>query len=142
MSFTQVPVAELVPQDKLAGHLGMTYVDGGDDFAVIEMTLDERHLNFMGGCHGGVIFSLADTAFGLACNTCGNLSVAIDAHVTFIKGARAGDVLRAEARYVSGSSKTGIYRAEVTRGGEILATFTGTVFVTGKALTDFVDRDD
>ena len=83
----------------------------GGDFAVIEMKLKAHHLNFMGGFHGGVVFSLADTAFGLACNSPGNLSVAIDAHITFFKGAGAGDVLRPHARRISGSRKTAVYQA-------------------------------
>jgi phenylacetic acid degradation protein PaaD len=141
MSFTAVDAKALLPRDGLGAHLGIRYVDGGADFAIVEITLDQRHLNFLGGCHGGVIFALADTAFGLASNTAGNLSVAIDAHVTFIKGARTGDVLRAEARHISGSSKTSVYRAEVTREGEILATFTGTVYITGKNVEEFLTRD-
>jgi len=65
-----------------------------------------------------------------------NLSVAIDAHITFIKDVGAGDVLRAHAWQISGSRKTAVYQAEVRRGNEIFTTFTGTVFVTGKEFFD------
>ena len=47
------------------------------------MTVDARHLNFNGGCHGGAIFALADSAFGLASNSHGPVAAGIDAHITF-----------------------------------------------------------
>ena len=135
MSFKPVSGSELLPLDKQASQLGITYVDSGKNFAVIEIILDDRHLNFMGRCHGGVVFSLADTAFGLASNMGGNLSLAIDAHITFIKGASFGDVLRAHARRVAASRKTAVYQADVCRDEEVIATFTGTVILTGKELS-------
>ena len=136
MSFKPVSVSELLPLDKQASQLGITYVDCGKNYAVIEIILDDRHLNFMGRCHGGVVFSLADTAFGLASNMGGNLSLAIDAHITFIKGANFGDVLRAHARRVAASRKTAVYQTDVCRHEEVIATFTGTVFLTGKELSE------
>ena len=135
MSFKPVSVSELLPLDKQASQLGITYVDSGKNYAVIEIILDDRHLNFMGRCHGGVVFSLADTAFGLASNMGGNLSLAIDAHITFIKGASFGDVLRAHARRVAASRKTAVYQTNVCRDEEVIATFTGTVILTGKELS-------
>ena len=103
MSFKPVSVSELLPLDKQASQLGITYVDSGKNFAVIEIILDDRHLNFMGRCHGGVVFSLADTAFGLASNMGGNLSLAIDAHITFIKGAGLPASLAAASTVLSGA---------------------------------------
>ncbi len=136
-------VERLHARDGLCRHLGIDYVDGGVGHAVVELKIGAQHLNFLGGGHGGVIFALADSAFGLACNAGNNLSVAIDAHITFIKGVKPGDVLRAEARLVSNSSKTAVYRAEVTRaddgGVTVLGTFTGTVFVTGKSVREIMD---
>ena len=69
-------------------------------------------------------------------HTLGNLSVAIDAHITFIKDAGTADVFRAHAWRISGSRKTAVYQAEVRRDNEIVTTFTGKVFVTGKELSD------
>tara|TARA_B100000686_G_C16508993_1_gene821115 strand:+ start:399 stop:839 length:441 start_codon:yes stop_codon:yes gene_type:complete len=136
MSFTPIPVSELLPRDNLASQLNIRYVDGGEDYVLLEVTLDERHLNFMGKCHGGVVFALADTALGLACNAKGNLSVAIDAHITFVKAVSVGDVLRARATHIASSRKTAVYNVEIYRKGEALATFTGTVFKTGKELCE------
>ncbi|MAH84131.1 MAG: hypothetical protein CBB68_07270 [Rhodospirillaceae bacterium TMED8] len=138
MTFTPLRSCDLLPLDSFASYLGIDHIDGGDGFSIVELTLRQKHLNFFNSCHGGVIFSLADTAFGLASNAPGNLSVAIDAHVTFIKGAKVGDVLRARANRVSGSRKTAVYQVEVSRDICILATFTGTVFVTGKAVSNFL----
>jgi len=87
-------------------------------------------------CHGGILLSFAVMAFGLACNTLGNLSVAIDAHITFIKGAGVGDGLRAHAWCISGSRKTAVCQADLSRDNEIVTTFASTVFVTGKVLSD------
>ena len=134
MTFKPFSVSELLPLDKHASQLGITHVDSGKNYAVIEITLDDRHLNFMGRCHGGVFFSLADTAFGLASNMGGNLSLAIDAHIAFIKGAGIGDVLRAHARLVAASKKTAVYQTDICRDEEVIATFTGTVILTGKEL--------
>ena len=64
------------------------------------MTVDARHLNFNGGCHGGAIFALADSAFGLASNSHGPLASGIDAHITYQAGVRAGDRLVARATEV------------------------------------------
>ena len=139
MTFTPFNVHDLNAKDPFCRLLGITHVESGDGFAIFEVTLGPDHINFLGGCHGGVIFALADSAFGSACNATGNVSVGIDTHMAFIKGAREGDVLRAEARRVSGSSKTEVYRADVTRGDEALATFTGTVFKTGKHVGDCLD---
>ena len=136
MSFKTVSASGLLTLDKQASQLGITYIESGKDYAVIEIILDDRHLNFMGRCHGGVVFSLADTAFGLASNMGGNLSLAIDAHITFIKGASFGDVLRAHARHVAASRKTAVYQTDVYRDEEVIATFTGTVMLTAKELSE------
>jgi hypothetical protein len=64
---------------------------GGPGSAEVAMTVEPRHLNFNGGCHGGAIFSLADSAFGLASNSHGPLASGIAAHITYQAGVRAGE---------------------------------------------------
>jgi acyl-CoA thioesterase len=112
----------------------MTLIEGGPGQATVAMTLREDHLNFNGRCHGGAIFALADTAFGLASNSHGVVAAGIDAHITYPAAARLGDVLTATAREVARSTRIATYRAEVARAdGKIVAVFTGTVFITGVA---------
>ena len=98
------------------------------------MTIDSRHLNFNGGGHGGAIFALADSAFGLASNSHGPVAAGIDAHITFQAAVGAGDTLVARAIEVQRSRRIGVYRIDVVRedrgGGETaVSSFTGTVYV-------------
>jgi acyl-CoA thioesterase len=112
----------------------MTCIDAGPGQATVRMEVRALHLNFNGSCHGGAIFALADTAFGLASNSHGILAAGIDAHIAFPAPARAGEVLTAVALEVSRSRRLAIYRVEVHAGNATLvAVFTGTVYITGKS---------
>ena len=100
------------------------------------MTVDARHLNFNGGGHGGALFALADSAFGLASNSHGPVASGIAAHITYQAAVGAGETLVARAVEVQRSRRIGVYRIDVVReeagGGETaVASFTGTVYVKG-----------
>ena len=89
------------------------------------------HVSFNGTCHGGALFSLADTAFGLASNSHGVVAAGIDAHITYPRAVKVGDVLTATAVEETRSRRFATYRVIVTRGdGATVATFTGTVAIT------------
>ncbi len=132
-------LAERVARDGLCTTLGIRLVSGGAGRAEVEMPVDARHLNFNGACHGGAIFALADTAFGLASNSHGPVAVGIDAHITFQAGVRPGDTLVARASEVQRGRRIGVYRIEVIRraaegddgGDSLVSGFTGTVYVKG-----------
>ena len=130
-----------VPADRLerARHLhandafmrtcDVALVDVGPGHATLRMRVAREHLNFLGSCHGGALFSLADGAFGLASNSHGPISAAIDAHIAFHVAVREGDVLTARASEVSRSRRVATYRVDVERDdGVRVASFTGTVF--------------
>jgi len=127
----------LLGNDPFVQSLGIELAAAEAGRVVLEMTVAEGHLNFLGGAHGGLIFSFADTAFGLASNAGGVVSIGIDTHMAYIQGCRAGDRLRAEATEISRSRRTAVYRVDVSRDGETVATFTGTVYVTGRPLEEF-----
>ena len=128
------PPADLVryaARDAFQQHNAIVLVDAGPGFATMRMTVGKPHLNFNGGCHGGAIFALADSTFGIASNSHGVVAVGIDTHMTFQLAAREGDVLTARATEASRNAKLAVYRVEVTRGdGGAVSTFTGTVHVT------------
>ncbi len=101
----------------------------------LQLTLGEEHLNFNGSCHGGVIFTLADAAFGLVANSHGAVAAGIDAHITYQLPAQAGDTLVARACEVSRSRRLSVVRVDVThQDGRVVSSFTGTVFITEKHL--------
>lgn len=121
----------LAGRDPFLLALGVTCLDGGPGRAAVALTLRDEHLNFMGICHGGVIFTLADTAFGLAANSHGLMAAGIDTHMTYQVSARLGDTVTATAVEVSRSRKIAVYRVDVTRGdGTVISAFTGTVYIT------------
>jgi LAO/AO transport system ATPase/phenylacetic acid degradation protein PaaD len=127
-------VMGLAAADPFVRALGVTCTDAGPGSATVALTLGPEHLNFNGSCHGGVVFALADTAFGLAANSHGNVAAGIDAHITYQQAAQAGDRLVARAFEVSRSRKLGVYRVDVTRDdGRPISSFTGTVYITRDA---------
>ena len=129
-------IAGLVAADGLCKTLGITLRSGGPGRAEVAMTVDARHLNFNGGGHGGAIFALADSAFGLASNSHGPVASGIAAHITYQAAVAAGDTLVARASEAQRSRRIGVYRIDVVReegGGEetAVSSFTGTVYVKG-----------
>jgi LAO/AO transport system ATPase/phenylacetic acid degradation protein PaaD len=124
----------LTERDGLCATLGISVLGGGPGRAEVGMTVGARHMNFNGGCHGGAIFALADSAFGLASNSHGPMAVGIDAHITFQAGVAAGDRLVARANEVHRTRKVAVYRIDVIRrepGGSetAVSSFTGTVYI-------------
>ncbi len=126
----------LAARDRFAGHLGIELLEGGYGQASVRMRVQECHINFNGTCHGGALFSLADTAFGLASNAHGGIAAGIDAHITYPRAVRLGDTITARAVEETRSRRFATYRVMVTRGdGATVATFTGTVAFSGDGQT-------
>jgi LAO/AO transport system kinase len=129
-------IAGMAARDGLCAALGISVLGGGPGRAEVALTVDARHLNFNGGCHGGTIFALADSAFGLASNSHGPVAAGIDAHITFQASGAAGDTLVARAVELQRSRRIGFYRIDVVRressGAEsAVSSFTGTVYIKG-----------
>ncbi|MCD6681408.1 MAG: methylmalonyl Co-A mutase-associated GTPase MeaB [Burkholderiaceae bacterium] len=126
----------LAARDGTCSTLGFEVLEGGAGSATVTVLLDARHINFFGSCHGGVVFALADSAFGLASNSYGPVAAAIDAHITFSAAGRKGDRLVARASELKRGRTLAVYRVDVHRTTddgreEMVSTFTGTVFVRG-----------
>jgi len=132
MSSTLDHLRNSVASDPFSQLLDMCLVDGGPGFAVVSMKVADKHMNFLGGGHGGAIFALADTAFGLASNSHDKISIGINANIAYVKGVAEGDQLLAEAREISRGRKTAVYNVDVTCDKKMIATFTGTVHVTNR----------
>ena len=128
--FDEARVAELFAADEYAKGMGIELVDVSDEELVVGLTVGENHLNFLGGGHGGMVFSLADCAFSLASNSAGPRAVAIDTHMVFTAAADAGTQLTATARELSRGRTLGTYHVTVVRDdGRVAGLFTGTVHI-------------
>lgn len=123
--------ARLAARDPYLASLGGEFIRGRAGSAEVALEIRPEHLNFNGTCHGGVIFALADTAFGLASNGHGSLAAGIDAHITYHSAVRRNERIVARARELSRRRRLAVYRVDVERAdGALVAAFTGTVFIT------------
>ncbi|MEU8300739.1 hydroxyphenylacetyl-CoA thioesterase PaaI [Micromonospora sp. NPDC048909] len=106
--------------------LGIELVEAADGAAVARMRVTGTMLNGHAIAHGGFVFLLADTAFALACNSRGPVTVAAGGEISFIRPVRADDVLTARATERTRYGRSGIYDVTVTRDdGEVVAEFRG-----------------
>lgn len=123
-------IADLLASDPYAVGLGAELVAVTEHELVLSLDVEPRHLNFLGGGHGGMVFSLADCAFSLASNSAGPVAVAIDTHLVFTAAAREGNRLTATARELSRGRTLATYHVEVVRDdGRVAGLFTGTVHI-------------
>jgi acyl-CoA thioesterase len=100
--------------DPWARTLGIEYLEIRLGFCRLGLTLQPHMVNFQGFPHGGVIFSIADIAFGTACNSHGEPAVALSMTISFMTAVTAGSRLLAEAREVKQGRRAGFYQVTVT----------------------------
>ena len=115
--------------DAAAKYLGIAVDEVGPGFARTSMTVTAAMTNGHDVVHGGLVFTLADTAFAYACNSHNDRNVALNAAISFVAAGHAGETLIATARERSRSGRTAVYDVEVTgAGGQMLALFRGTSY--------------
>ncbi|HYD77889.1 hydroxyphenylacetyl-CoA thioesterase PaaI [Ramlibacter sp.] len=106
--------------------MGMELVSCSAGRAVMRMRIDERHLNGHRICHGGFIFTLADSTFAFACNSHNKVTVAAGCSIEFLKPGQLGDVLTCEGVEQVLQGRHGVYDMKVTnQRGEVVAMFRG-----------------
>lgn len=128
-------VAHMMQHDLFSQWLGIEVLEIKEGFSKIRMTVREEMINGFGIVHGGIAFSLADSAFAFACNNRNNLSVALDTSINFTKPVHVGDILTAEAKELHNGKSTGLYHISISNQKDhIVALFKGTCFRTGKPL--------
>jgi acyl-CoA thioesterase len=116
----------LYEADTASRGLGIRIVDAGPGTATVAMAVRPDMLNGHEICHGGLIATLADSAFAFACNAGNEMTVASGFSIDLLAPGRLGDVLTARCTEVSRSGRTGVYDAEVTnQRGERIAVFRG-----------------
>ncbi|MDP6706363.1 MAG: hotdog fold thioesterase [Alphaproteobacteria bacterium] len=118
-------------RDPVIDSLELKLVDCDAGQVTLALDVAREHLNFNGTCHGGLVFTLADTAFGLAANSHGIVAPGISANIAYHAPAAAGRRLTAVARETARSKRLASYAVEVRRDdGGLVASFTGTVYIT------------
>ena len=112
--------------DRASLALGMKLDDVGVGRSKMSMTVRQDMLNGHGTCHGGIIFTLADSTFAYSCNSQNHVAVAAGCSIDYLLPAYEGDVLAATSREVALVGRSGVYDVLVeNQKGEVIATFRG-----------------
>ena len=124
-------VEGMLARDAFSRWLGVVLVELTSGRCVLRMRVRADMVNGFGVAHGGIAFSLADSAMAFACNDGANVTVAVDNSISYPAAIRVDDELIATAERESSSRKLGYYRVIVRRqDGETVALFRGTVYRT------------
>jgi len=118
--------AAMWAQDRASQALGMEVIAVGPGLATLRMTVRPDMCNGHGSCHGGMIFTLADSAFAFACNSHNKVTVANNCSISFLAAAKKGDVLIAEAAERHRGGRSGVTDVTVTdQARRVIALFRG-----------------
>ena len=131
----KIPV-KMLSQDAFSSWLGIEILEVENGRCKVAMTVRREMLNSMNKAHGGITYSLADTAFGFAANTHGKYAVSIETSINHIEALNEGDYLTAESVIEKVGNKLGFNIVEVKRGEELVALFKGVVYRTSKDWTE------
>ena len=126
-------VAGMMARDAFSNWLGITVSDVAPNAATTRLTVRKEMVNGFGVAHGGIVYSLADSALAFASNTHGRVTVSIDNGITYPAAVNVGDQLTAIAEMESSTNRLAFFRVTVTnQKREIVAGFRGTVYKTEK----------
>ena len=128
-------VNHMMQEDRFSQWLGITVLEVREGYSRLQMTIRPEMVNGFGIVHGGVSFSLADSAFAFACNNRNQLSMALDTSINFTHPVRVGDWLTAEARELHNGRSTGLYQISIhNQDQKLVAQFKGLCYRTDKKL--------
>lgn len=128
-------VDHMMEHDLFSQWLGIEVLEIKEGYSKIKMTVRREMINGFGIVHGGIAFSLADSAFAFACNNRNVLSVALDTSINFIKPVHVDDILTAEAKELHNGKSTGLYHISISnQKNHEVALFKGLCYRTDKNL--------
>jgi acyl-CoA thioesterase len=126
-------VFEMMREDQFSQWLGIEIINVAPNAATIRMTVRPEMVNGFGVCHGGVTFSLADSALAFASNTHGRVTVSIENSIRYPAPIVPGDILTASAVQESAGRRLAFFDVNVTKAdGELVGLFRGTVYRTSR----------
>ncbi|MCP5025116.1 MAG: PaaI family thioesterase [Actinomycetia bacterium] len=115
----------LFRSDPHSAHLGALLIEWSLDHASVGCTIGDHHTNFLGGGHGGVVFSLADIAMSFAGSSDGRVAMAVQIDISYMRGVRPGDHLVATATVTNRTRRFAHASVEVSAGDRLVAAATG-----------------
>jgi acyl-CoA thioesterase len=128
-------VQHMLHTDAFSQWLGVEIIEIKEGYSKVKMMVREEMMNGLNVIHGGIAFSLADSAFAFACNSRNNLSLALETSISFLKPVFIDDELTAEAKEIRNGKSTGVYMVDIiNQHNQLIALFKGTCFRTGKNL--------
>ncbi|MBT8376756.1 MAG: hotdog fold thioesterase [Bacteroidia bacterium] len=122
----------MLSQDAFSTWMGIEILECSIGRCKVGMTVRKKMLNSMNKAHGGITYTLADTAFGFAANTHGKYAVSIETSINHVEAIDEGDYLVAESVIEKVNNKLGFNIIEVKRQDELVALFKGVVYRTQK----------
>ena len=133
MEISKVIVDKMYSSDNFSKWLGIEILDVSKGYCKLKMKVRDEMTNGFGIAHGGICFSIADTALAFAANSHNLKSLSIETSISLIKKVNSGDIIIAETNEISRNNKTAVYAINITnKSDQILASFKGTVFITTK----------
>lgn len=135
---TPFEIAEyMLNQDEFSKWMGIKLIEVREKYCLIEMLIKPEMINGLKTVHGGITFSLADSALAFSSNNTNDASVALNCMISFTKAVKMGDTLTAESILMADTRKTAVYDISITNQYKVLiATFRGTVYKIDKKVTD------
>ena len=126
-------VNKMYDQDAFSQWLGIEIVDVSEGYCQLKMKVRKEMLNGFHIAHGGIAYSLADSALAFASNSHGRKSLSVETSISHMVSIKAGDMLTAMTKELSRSDKIGVYLITITnKENQEIAIFKGTVYRTSK----------
>jgi acyl-CoA thioesterase len=126
----------MLKRDRFTEWLGLQIDEYKKGYCKLHYRVNDDMLNGFNSIHGGILFAASDSAFAFACNSHGNITVALDVSIHFTRPAKSGDLLTVEAVEVFRGNKIGVYDIRTTKeNGELVSLFRGTAYQTDKAVS-------
>ena len=140
MNFPQKIVNKMFDQDAFSQFMGIEIVDVSEGYCQLKMTVRKEMMNCFQIAHGGISYSLADTALAFASNTYGKKCISMETSISHTKGVHTGDILTATTEELSHTEKMGLYLITISnQDNKEIAYFKGTVYRTSK---DWFSEDE
>lgn len=126
-------IQSMMEIDSFSQWMGIEILESEPGYVKLSMNVREEMCNGFGICHGGITFSLADSALAFASNSRGSVSVALENNINYTKKVEVGDTLIAETEEIQNGRTIGVYKVRVSnQNDDLVADFRGTVYRTGR----------